>query len=93
MSFGELLVLAILAYLVFGPRRVPEIARKIAIVMAELKRTGNQFRDSLEEEIRTIDVSEHRPEIAAAPEMSAAASAGGEAKVPNPEHTQYPGSG
>lgn len=58
MSFGELLFLAILALLVFGPRKLPEVARTLARVVAELRKASNEFRYSLEEEIRAIEASE-----------------------------------
>ncbi|HUX67288.1 MAG TPA: twin-arginine translocase TatA/TatE family subunit [Terriglobales bacterium] len=58
MSFGELLFLAMLALLVFGPRKLPEVARTVAKIMAELRKASNEFRYSLEDEIRSIEVSE-----------------------------------
>lgn len=58
MSFGELLFLAMLALLVFGPRKLPEMARMFAKVMADLRRASNEFRYSLEDEIRSIEVAE-----------------------------------
>lgn len=67
MSFGELLFLAILALLVFGPRKLPEIARTVGKVMTDLRRAGNEFRYSLEEEIRRIEVTERLPAAVAAP--------------------------
>lgn len=68
MSFGELLFLLILALLVFGPRKLPEIARTIAKVMTDLRRASNEFRYTLEEEIRNIEVSEHpAPRLQAVP--------------------------
>ncbi|MGH9466255.1 MAG: Sec-independent protein translocase subunit TatA/TatB, partial [Terriglobales bacterium] len=59
MSFGELLFLLILALLVFGPRKLPEIARTVAKVMTDLRRASNEFRYTLEEEIHKIEVTEH----------------------------------
>lgn len=58
MSFGELLFLAMLALLVFGPRKLPEMARAAAKIMAELRKASNEFRFSLEDEIRSIEVAE-----------------------------------
>lgn len=58
MSFGELLFLFVLALLVFGPRKLPEIARQLGKAMAELRRASNEFRFSLEEEIRNADLQE-----------------------------------
>lgn len=56
----ELLFLALLALLVFGPRRLPEIARTVAKVMAELRKASNEFRYSLEDEIRNLEVHEQQ---------------------------------
>ena len=56
MSFGELLFLTILALLVFGPRKLPEMARALARITAELRRASNEFRYTLEDEIRSMDL-------------------------------------
>jgi sec-independent protein translocase protein TatB len=73
MSFGELLFLAVLALLVFGPRKLPEVARTVARIVAELRRAGNEFRYSLEDEIRAIEITEHVQKRAEAlPEPAAA---------------------
>lgn len=44
-----------IAFLLFGPKKVPEIARVLGKGMAELRRASNELRNSLEEEIRNID--------------------------------------
>lgn len=67
MSFGELLFLSFLVLMVFGPQKLPEIARTVAKLTAELRRASNEFRYSLEEEIRAIDVREQQAKRAAAP--------------------------
>ena len=68
MSFGELLFLSALALLVFGPKRLPEIARLVGKTMAELRRASNEFRHSLEEEIRTL---EHQEQLKKSAEVAA----------------------
>lgn len=60
MSFGELIFLAVLALLVFGPRKLPEIARQVAKVMAELRKASNEFRYQLEDELHNIEATEAR---------------------------------
>lgn len=64
MSFGELLFLSVLALLVFGPRKLPEIARLVGKTMAELRRASNEFRFSLEEEIRNAELQEQAKKAA-----------------------------
>jgi sec-independent protein translocase protein TatB len=58
MSFSELLIISIAALLLFGPRKLPEMARILGKTMAELRRAANEFRYSLEEEVRNIELQE-----------------------------------
>jgi len=73
MNFGELLFLAFLGLLVFGPRKLPEIARTVAKLMAELRRAGNEFRYTLEEEIRSAEIKEQEQKRLAAADAEAPA--------------------
>lgn len=57
MNFPELLFFAVLALLVFGPKRLPEIARNLGKTMADLRRASNEFRQSLEEEFHNLEES------------------------------------
>lgn len=44
MSLGELVVIFVVAFVVFGPERLPHIASKIGKMTADLKRTSDSFR-------------------------------------------------
>lgn len=44
-----------LAFLLFGPRKLPEIARTLGKGLGELRRASNELRSSFEEEIRNLD--------------------------------------
>jgi len=44
-----------IAYLLFGPKKVPEIARTLGKGMGELRRASNELKNSLEEEIKNLD--------------------------------------
>ncbi len=54
-GFLEIGFLLFIAYLLFGPKKVPEIARTLGKGLGELRRASNELRNSLEEEIRNID--------------------------------------
>ena len=54
---AELLVILVLALLLFGPRRLPEIGRTIGKGLAEFRKATTEFKTSLE---REVDVAELR---------------------------------
>jgi sec-independent protein translocase protein TatB len=71
-SFQDSALLVILALILFGPKKLPELARQLGKLMAEFRRASNEFRMQMEEELRIADQEEQRKKIAA---MEAAAPA------------------
>jgi sec-independent protein translocase protein TatB len=57
-SFSEMLFLFLLALIIFGPRRLPEIARQVGKALAEFRRASNEFKAQLDTEMRQIEVEE-----------------------------------
>jgi sec-independent protein translocase protein TatA len=57
IGMPELLVIFIVALIVFGPRKLPELGRSLGKSLAEFKRASNELRNTLDEEIR---LEEHR---------------------------------
>jgi sec-independent protein translocase protein TatA len=47
----ELVVIFIVALLIFGPRKLPELGRMVGKSLAEFRRAANDLRDSLENEV------------------------------------------
>jgi sec-independent protein translocase protein TatB len=60
MSFGETIFLFVLALIVFGPKKLPEIARQVGRYMNEFKRASNEFRAQIEQEISHLDREDAR---------------------------------
>jgi TatA/E family protein of Tat protein translocase len=54
-SFLEIGFILFVAYLLFGPKKVPEIARTLGKGLGELRRASNELKNSLEEEIKNLD--------------------------------------
>jgi len=48
----ELLLIAVIALFVFGPRKLPELMRSLGKSVAEFKRASNELKNTLDEEIR-----------------------------------------
>ena len=44
---GEILMIAVLALLIFGPKRLPEIGRQAARAMREFRRAANELTSEL----------------------------------------------
>lgn len=51
ISFTELLTILLIALVVFGPQRLPELARKAGEWAREIKKTAAEFRRSLDQEV------------------------------------------
>jgi sec-independent protein translocase protein TatB len=54
-GFTEMLFIAVLALLIFGPKKLPELARMIGKTMAEFRRASSDLRHQLDEEMRTLE--------------------------------------
>src|ERR1700694_5814819 len=52
IGFPELLVIFVIALIVFGPKKLPELGRSLGNAINEFKKTSNQLRSTLDEEIR-----------------------------------------
>ncbi len=48
----ELLIIFVVALIVFGPRKLPELGRSLGKSIAEFKRASNELQSTLDEEIR-----------------------------------------
>ena len=92
MNFGaDLIFFFFLAFLVFGPRKLPEIARTVGKAMAELRRASNEFRFSLEEEIRNADLADEAKKAQAT--LSSHPAAGLPAANPDAANPEQEGTG
>jgi Tat protein translocase TatB subunit len=72
LGFTEMAFIFVLALIIFGPKKLPEIGRQIGKFMAEFKRASNEFKWQLESEMRQIEAEATRERlIKAAPETKA----------------------
>ena len=63
IGMPELIIIFVIALIIFGPRKLPELGRSLGKSLAEFKRASNELKSTLEEEIRldeqraTLDAS------------------------------------
>jgi Tat protein translocase TatB subunit len=67
---GELVFIMILALILFGPRKLPEIARTVGKFMAEFKRASSEFQGQIHDEVRKLELEEADPRKHLEPEIA-----------------------
>jgi sec-independent protein translocase protein TatB len=55
MSFSETIFLFFLALIIFGPKKLPEIARQVGKALNEFRRASNEFKAQIEQEIAHLE--------------------------------------
>jgi sec-independent protein translocase protein TatB len=60
LSMADSLILMVLALVVFGPRRLPQIGRQIGKLMYEFRKASNDFKFQMEEEFRATEEADRR---------------------------------
>jgi sec-independent protein translocase protein TatA len=52
IGMPELIIIFVIALIIFGPRKLPELGRSLGKSLAEFKKASNELKSTLEEEIR-----------------------------------------
>jgi len=84
-SFQDSIFLFILALLLFGPKKLPVLARELGKWVGEFRRASNEFKMQMEEELRQAEQADRQKQIAA---MEAAAPV--TPALAEPEHPHLP---
>ena len=74
LGMPELLIILVLALIIFGPRKLPDLGRSLGKSIGEFRRASNELKTTLEEEIRLEEVKEQRAKVEA--EQTSAVEAG-----------------
>ncbi len=57
LGIPELLVIFVIALIVFGPKKLPELGKSIGRAMAEFKKASDEFQDSVRAEMKEVEKS------------------------------------
>ena len=60
LGMADSLILMVMALVVFGPRRLPQIGRQIGKLMYEFRKASNDFKFQMEEELRLSEEADRR---------------------------------
>ena len=75
IGMPELFIILVIALLIFGPRKLPELGRSLGKSLGEFKRASNELRNTLEEEVRVEEHKEQKAKMQAEQSSALAASA------------------
>ena len=76
IGLPELIIILIVALVVFGPKKLPDLAKSLGKGLAEFKKASDDLKTSIEKDIK-VDLNEetYNPEVSSQPEVLASAEA------------------
>jgi|WetSurSiteA1Bulk_404760.scaffolds.fasta_scaffold325175_1 sec-independent protein translocase protein TatA len=63
IGFPELLFILVIALLVFGPKKLPEVGKSIGKAVREFRRTSDEIKSRIEEEIRVSEFKDIKEDL------------------------------
>ena len=52
IGMPELIIILVIALIIFGPRKLPELGRSLGRSLSEFRRASNELKNTLDDEIR-----------------------------------------
>lgn len=87
LSIPHMIVLFVVVLVVFGPQKLPELARNLGKLMAEFRRASTDFKSAFEEEMREMERQTLAAERKKHAEAVAATAAASQQALPAPDAT------
>jgi sec-independent protein translocase protein TatB len=84
LGMADSLILMVLALVVFGPRRLPQIGRQIGKLMFEFRKASNDFKFQMEEELRLSEEADRRKKEEEERQRAAVLAASSQASISAP---------
>lgn len=55
LGIQEIILIVVIALIVFGPKKLPELGRSVGKTLAEFRRASNEIKQSIEKEIEKAE--------------------------------------
>jgi sec-independent protein translocase protein TatA len=55
IGIQELILILVVALLIFGPKKLPELGRSVGKTLAEFRRASNEIKNSIERELEQTE--------------------------------------
>ena len=55
IGFQELILILVVALLIFGPKKLPELGRSLGKALGEFRRASNEIKQSIEKELEDTE--------------------------------------
>jgi sec-independent protein translocase protein TatA len=89
IGMPELIIIFVIALIIFGPRKLPELGRSLGKSLAEFKKASNELRNTLEEEIRIEEQKDAAKEQKEAAKPAEPATVAATTAVPHVERAAH----
>ncbi len=63
LGVPELVLIFVVALLLFGPRKMPQIGRSVGRALSEFRRASNEFKRTIEDEVAAADIRDVERDI------------------------------
>jgi sec-independent protein translocase protein TatB len=83
MSLPDTVFIFVLALIIFGPKKLPEIGRQLGKLVGEFRRASNEFKFQIEEELRQVDLADRKTSTPATKELETTASEEASTETPD----------
>jgi sec-independent protein translocase protein TatA len=90
IGMPELIIILVIALIIFGPRKLPELGRSLGKSIGEFKKASNELRSTLEEEIRIEETRDSRAAMKAEQDTAISAASTQPSAPPPPPVTPAP---
>ena len=91
LGFSEILVILVLALILLGPQKLPEVAKQLGRGLRDFRKATDDLKGQFEREMYADDVKRTQPHVVAPPTAAAPVQAPPPAPVPAARADNVPG--